>query len=316
MNRILLRGGLCRATRSSGTPSFLQTGVVRYQSSEEVARDRQEDDDVEAGKAANTLGNDGPPLKQANGSGNHCGEGVAARRRRPVWQIDGALPQNGLLGSDHSHFSRPGQVGGTDRAVSAPPAPPGSLNGADFSPLSRVNGKDSPAVSGDDNKARVVNGAGAPTLPVSRNVAARPHQRQRGQNNNNNDSNSNSSNRQAPNPWDSLLKLKDGGVGANGGAQATDPSTGGGAAVRSDPLRSPLPLSAPNGASNPKVSTVMCFRGQCTRMRRKRRCTASACCVQRVDASSLIFSKLDCVELFLQAGLVLHAAFVWRARAP
>lgn len=265
MNRILLRGGLSRATLSSGSPTFLRTSVVRYQSSEEVARDRAEDDDVEAGNAANALASDGQPLQQVNSSGAHRGEGVAARRR-PVWQVDGALPQNGLQGSNHPQFSRPGQVGGPDRAVSAPPAPRGSLNGTEFSPLSRVNGNDSPAVSGDESNARMVNGAGAPTLPVTRNVAPRPHLR--GQNNNNNhNSKGNSTNRQAQNPWDSLLKLKDGGVGANGGAQATNPSRRveditGVAARRSDPLRSSLPYSAPNGASNLKVSTVLCFREQ------------------------------------------------------
>jgi len=261
MNRLLLRGGLSRATRPAGSPAFLQTGVVRYQSSEEVAQDRSEDDDVEAGNAATALASDGPPLQQMNGSVPHRGESVAAHRR-PVWQVNGALPQNGLHGSNHSRFSRPGQVGGSGRAVSAPPAPLGSLNGvsgAGISPLSRVNGKDSLAVSGEGGNTRMVNGAGAPTLPVTRNVAPQPHQR--GQNNNN-------SSRQSQNPWDSLLKLKDGGVGAHGGAHATNLSrrlediAGGGAATRrSDPLRSSLPYSAPNGSSNLKVRKVPCYLG-------------------------------------------------------
>ena len=271
MNRLLLRGGLSRATFSSGSQPFSRTTgfVVRYQSSEEVARDQQEDDDVEAGNAVSALAGERPPLRQVNGSSvAHRGEGVAIRRR-PAWPMEGTQPQNGLraaAGGDHLlRFARSGQAGGSGRAaVSAPPVRArGALNGADASPLSRFNGKGSPAVAGDEGSSHVVNdGAGEPTVLATRNVAPRPRHWAQNNSSDRSSSGNSSSNRRIQNPWDSLLKLKDGEVGANGVARAmesnrvADITAAGAAARRSDPLRS-MPYATPNGASNLKVGGLL-----------------------------------------------------------
>lgn len=262
MNKLLLRGGLSRATWYSGSP-FLRTSV-RFQSSEEVAQDPlAEDDDVEGGNATNTLASNGQPLRQARWSSDFREKGVAPSPGQR-WYNEATQPQNGLNGEHH--FSRSGRVAAApaaaaataaaaaSAAVSAPAgAPRGSPSSADCSPLSRSNGKVAPASCRGEGGRQIVdvNGAGKPTLPVSRHVSSRLSNR--GQNGKNS-----SSEGQARNPWDILLNLKGGGAGGNGAAQLRKPravdevNAGAPAAGRSDPLR---PYPVPNGASILKVCT-------------------------------------------------------------
>lgn len=261
MNRILIRGGLSRAPRCSGSP--LVRAGVRYQSSEEVAQERQaEDDDVEAGNTANTLAGNGPtPLQQARGSSASRRKGVAPPPR-PYWYNDDTnQPRNGLSLNGGDHFSRSGRVAASRpaaaaAAVSAPDALRGPPNGSNFSPLSRVNGELSPAAYRDWGRGQIVNGAGQPTLPVSRNVSARLGQR--GQNNNNHPHNRDKGSSKGS--WNILLNLEGGGAGGNGAARLRKPRVvdevevngSAAAARRSDPLR-PYPVL--NGASILTVCT-------------------------------------------------------------
>lgn len=249
MNKILLCGGLSRATRCSGSP-FLRT-VVRYQSSEEVAQDGQaEDDGVEGGNSASTLPSNGPPLQQARGSSAYQGKGVAPSQRQH-WHTETTQPQNGLNGE--GHFSRSGRVAaarhaGNGTAVSATPRPRFAPIGVGVSPWSKVNEKVAPAAKRDDGSSPNVNGAGRPTPSVSRNVSSRLSNRE--QNNNTQTSRKG----KAGNSWDILLNLERGGAGSTGGAQLRKPSVvdegAAAAARRSDPLR---PYPVPNGASILKV---------------------------------------------------------------
>lgn len=222
MNRLLLRGGLCRATRCSGSP-LLQTGCsVRHQSSEEVAQDRHDHEDidgVEGGHSANTLTSDCAPPRQVNGSSTYHGNRDIARppRQPDAWSKLGTQLQNGLDG-DHHHYSRSGPGVASDRAgVSAPAALPwGALNGAAFSPVSRVNGKVAPAGSEDEGHKQIVHGASEfGTGAISRSMASRLHDRERQHTSNSSDSRTSSnkissmnSSGQARNPWDMGLPEK------------------------------------------------------------------------------------------------------------
>ena len=279
MNKLLIRGGLSRATHFSGRPLLRTSVSVRHQSSEEVAQERQaEDDDVEAGNAANALASNGRSLQQARGPNAYRGKGVAPSQRQHWYNEATTQPQNILNGEDH--FSRSGRVAAarpataaaaaaTAAAASAAGARRGSPSSADFSPLSRV----APVAGRDEDGRQIVNvnGAGKQTSPVSRNVSSRLSNR--GHNNSNSSRSRSNSNGQARGTWDITLDLKGVGTGGNIAAQMREPSVvdaanAGAAAGRSDPLR---PYPAPNGASILKVGNggALCCSGCGTRARRK-----------------------------------------------
>eukprot|EP00752_Nemacystus_decipiens_P006400 g5764.t1 len=251
MNKLLVRGGLSRASRYSGPPLLRTSVSVRYQSSEEVAQERSaEDDDVEPGSAANTFAGNGRPLKQVRGSSVYQGKGVAPSPRQHWYTEAATQPRSGLNGEDNFSRSgrfaaaRPAAAASAAAAVSAAGAPRSSPSSADISPLSRVNGKTAPEAYRDGDGRQVVNGASKQTLPVSRSVPSRLSSIHRGQNNN-------SSSGQANGSWTIALDLKGSGAGGKSAAQTRKPSMVDGVnaaagAPRSDPLR-PYPVS--NGAS-------------------------------------------------------------------
>lgn len=280
MNKLLLRGGLCRATRCSGSPLLQTTGcAVRHQSSEEVAQDRHDHedvDDVEGGHAANTLTSNGAPPRQVNGSSAyHGGKGVAPPPRQPgAWSKLGIQPQNGSGGDQH-HCSRSGPgVASAPVGVSAPALPWGTLNGAAFPAVSRVNGKVAPAGSEDKGHNQIVRGASEfGTGTISRSMASRLHNRE-GQHTSNNSSNSrNISSRnskgQARNPWDIglLVEPNDHRAGGTASTQLKQPSRvegmmdGFGAAATGSATAVPKQQQEPLGwASNLKVRGLHIYR--------------------------------------------------------
>lgn len=287
MNKILLRGGLCRTTRWSGSP-LLHT-AVRYQSSEEVAQDRHEDiDDVEVGHIANTLTSDDAPPRQANGSiGYHGNKGMARPPQKlDAWSKLATQPQKAV--DRDRRFSRSGPSVASARpsaGVSAPASPWGALNGAAFSPVSRVNGKVAPAGSGGEGHRQIVHGAGEfGTRSVTRSVASPSRLPSRGQNTCNSSSSNSSSLRSnvnskgpARNAWDTLglsLEPNDHTAGGRDGTQPKWPSrvegmkNGFGAAAaaasaaasRSDTLaQRQYPASFLDRASELKVGRFECF---------------------------------------------------------
>lgn len=256
MNKLLVRGGLVRATRHSGSP-VVRTVAVRYQSSEEVAAQEHERDDVEARHStANTTGVADDTPQQLNGSRPYYGNGVAPSPL-PKWSnLSTAKPPQAGNGSTtgprvevvQRAFSRDPER--APSATSASAIPRGALNGNGTrnSPLSRVNGKVAHGVFGDQRDRRSSALIGADEgLPVERSTARQQ----------------NSPNNKPPrNPWDIELSLRpthSNGAGGRNVARSQQPrrvetrNRGADAAPRrSGPLEEPRAVL--NGASNLQVN--------------------------------------------------------------
>ncbi|CAM9093951.1 unnamed protein product [Ectocarpus sp. 4 AP-2014] len=249
MNKLLLRGGLVRATTRSSGSSFVQSAVRRHSSAEEVAREHADHDDdvVERRHAANTTttsGSSDASPRQVDGFREYRGNDVAP----PAWSsLAAANPQRRSAADGTSRtevrpsswgLSRDPERAGPAAAVSAPAMARGALNGSRPPASSRVTESVAPWASGNGGQA-----------VVTRNAAPQ-------QNNNSN------SREPARNPWDIKLSLEPKSYGDEGGssiARLGHPSgveakrNGVGGGLRSGHMR-PFLNGASSSNSDDKVS--------------------------------------------------------------
>lgn len=290
MNKVLLRGGLVRATtRSSGSP-FLQLAVRRHSTAEEVAREHADhEDDVAGGRhavntnAATTSGSADASPRQVNGSRDYRGNGVAP----PAWSsLAAAKPQRGTAADSTNRTEvRPSSWGlsrddperaGAAAAVSAPTVTRGALNGSRPPASSRVNGNVAPVAPGNGRQA-----------VVTRNAAP--------QQNNYNNVNANSRGPAARNPWDIKLSLEprsSDGAGGNSIARLGHPSEveakiNGAGGVKSGHLR-PFLNGVSSSNSDKKVNVT-----QWSCVKEAHRPWVSLHCCLYLDGSMLVNGVVD-----------------------
>lgn len=248
MNKLLLRGGLVRATTRSSGSSFVQSAVRRHSSAEEVAREHADHDDDVVGRrhAINTINTSGSPdasPRQVDRSREYRGNGVAppacsslaAANPQRRTAADSSTSRTEVRPSSWG-LSRDPERAGAAAAVSTPAMARGALNGSRPPASSRVNGSVAPGASGNGSQA-----------VVTRNAA--PQQ-------NNNNANSRGP---ARNPWDIKLSLEpksydDAGdssiarLGHPSGVEAKTNGAGGG--VRSGHLRPFLDGASASNSDN------------------------------------------------------------------